>query len=147
MPPKTTVRTSESFRRAAKDIEAWAKKAKGGVGPSLRVAGEEIMTDVKASRPGRGVPVRTGALRSTGRVEGPTGEKKPVVTLSFGGAAAPYALDQHENLDYHHEVGEARYLVRGVERYAFNGSQAQKALKDSVDAATKAQWSKRKRMR
>lgn len=141
---KTTIRTSDSFNRAARDIREWAQNAKGGLGPSLRIAGEEIMTDVKSSRPGHGVPVDKGVLRSTGRVEGPTTGKQPEVSLSFGGAAAPYALKQHEETFYTHTVGEARYLVRGVERYAFNGGQARKALKDTVDAATREQRAKSK---
>jgi len=119
--------TKRSFQQAARYIEK-AQKRMGRAAPSgLRVIGEEIMTDVKASRPGAGVPVDTGALRSTGRVEGP---KNNVVILSFGGVAAPYALVQHEDMTLHHTVGEPRYLVRGVERWQAHGLSVSAAFKD-----------------
>jgi len=127
--------TKESFNRAAKQLERLNTSIKGRVPSGLRIIGEEIMVDVKASRPGRGVPVDKGTLRSTGRVEGPNGLGQ--VELSFGGAAAPYALVQHEDLSFHHTVGEARYLVRGVERWQAHGLSVSKALaelKAAVDA-------------
>ena len=111
----TTVR---SFRAAAKKIAVAARSLRDDFGWRLRVIGEEIMTDVKTSTPGHGVPVDKGALRSSGRVEGPTGtSEKPQVELSFGGSSAPYALIQHEVTTFHHTVGEPRYLVRGLERW------------------------------
>lgn len=43
------------------------------------------------------VPVDTGALRSSGRVEAPVLEGfQVVVSIKYGGAAAPYALWVHE---------------------------------------------------
>lgn len=112
------ISTTRSFNAAAKKINKAAQKMNGDLGPNLRIIGEEIMTDVKDSRPEHGVPVDQGTLRSTGRVEGPVGpQDSPTVSLSFGGAAAPYALMQHEITTYRHTVGEPRYLVRGVERW------------------------------
>lgn len=75
----------------------------------------EILTDVKVSRPNKGVPRDTGSLANSGRAT-PAGKCKAEVT--FGGAAAPYALVQHERTDYNHKLGEARYLIRGVERWS-----------------------------
>jgi hypothetical protein len=43
------------------------------------------------------VPVATGNLRASGRVERPeTGNGKASVEITYGGAAAPYALIVHE---------------------------------------------------
>ena len=43
------------------------------------------------------VPVDTGALRSSGRVEAPVmSGREIVVSIKYGGAAAPYALYVHE---------------------------------------------------
>lgn len=110
--------TTRSFNAAAKKINKAAQQMKGGFGPGLRMIGEEIMTDVKDARPNHGVPVDEGTLRGSGRVEGPVGPKaSPTVSLSFGGAAAPYALIQHEVTTFRHTIGEPRYLVRGVERW------------------------------
>jgi hypothetical protein len=117
--------TAASFRAAARKVESAGRKLGEKNISGLRRIGEEIMLDVKASRPGKGVPVDKGTLRGSGRVEGP---KNDEVTLSFGGAAAPYALEQHENTALRHRVGESRYLVRGVDRWAANGASVKAAL-------------------
>lgn len=125
--------TMRSFRKAAANINKAAKQFGADFGPALRAIGEEIMTDVKDSRPGHGVPVKDGHLRSSGTVKGPTGDvKTPEVSLTFGGAAAPYALMQHEVLRFRHKVGEARYLVRGLERWKATGSRAYKYFQNKM---------------
>ena len=131
-----SVKTEVSFRRAAERIGRLAdvltkQKLPGG----LRGIGEEIMTDIKSSAPGHGVPVDTGALRATGRVEQLT---PTLVELGFGDDAVDYALVQHERVDYQHTVGEARYLVRGVERWQPESSQAMKALQANAEAGVRA---------
>lgn len=103
-----------SLRRLKGDARRMMRSA-------VRAEAEEIMTDIKHSEPGKGVPKDTGALRDTGQVDGPSSDPLPQVTLSFGGPAAPYALVQHEDHTLHHDLGESRYLVRGVERRAMNG--------------------------
>lgn len=111
--------------------QARALKRGGG----MRVIGETIMTDVKASRPGHGVPVDTGVLRASGRVTGPDPDGS--VELSFGGASVTYALKQHENTALRHTIGEARYLVRGIERFnATGGKAAMIALRKQAALAT-----------
>ncbi len=124
-------RTQQSFKAAAKRIERLSTKLKKKNISGLRVIGEEIMLDVKASRPDRGVPVDKGTLRSSGRVEGP---KNDEVELSFGSAAAPYALEQHESVHLRHTVGEARYLVRGVDRWQKNGASVRRAMNELTRA-------------
>ena len=127
--------TIRDFKRAARRLELYGEQMFRPIGSGLRQIGEEIMTDVKASSPGRGVPVDTGTLRGSGKVEGPlsgTGD----VLLSFGGAAAPYALIQHE-VQYHHKIGEVRYLTRGVNRWRPHGSAAMEALKIQAEYAAK----------
>lgn len=67
---------------------------------------EEIMTDAK-----RLTPVDTGALRGSGHVRSPVVTPRMVaVTLGFGGPAIRYALVQHERTDFHHTVGQAKFL-------------------------------------
>jgi hypothetical protein len=108
-------KTRQSFAKAAKQIEKLAPAIHGKAISGLRLIGEEIMLDVKSSRSGAGVPVDEGTLRSTGRVEGP---KNDEVELSFGGAAAPYALEQ-----------QARYLVRGIDRWRRDGASVRRAMR------------------
>ena len=73
---------------------------------ALRSVGEVYMTEAK-----KRTPVDTGVLRSSGHVRGP--EKSGdtwQVRLIFGGPAAKYAAQVHENLTAHHAVGQAKYL-------------------------------------
>jgi hypothetical protein len=71
---------------------------------------EEALRIMAASQPL--VPVDTGLLRSTGRVEtenapGP----EAVVKLSYGGnGLAGYAVVVHERTDVNHPVGQHHYL-------------------------------------
>ncbi len=59
------------------------------------------------------VPVDLGPLRASGYVELPIikGDQVSVV-LGFGGPSAPYALTQHENMDFNHTTGGPKYLER-----------------------------------
>lgn len=125
--------TQRQFRAAAQRLRAAGALLDMEFEHGLFLIGEEIMADVKDSRPGKGVPVDTGALRSTGQVirdgagrkrisgrahVGKLAGKHAPVQLTFGGAGTPYALIQHENMRFKHKVGEARYLVRGMERWS-----------------------------
>jgi hypothetical protein len=58
------------------------------------------------------VPHETGTLEGSGDIE-PLGEGRIGVMVFFGGAAAPYAVIQHEDLTLHHANGrQAKYLER-----------------------------------
>lgn len=100
-------------------IHTMAAQAQPELGRQMRVDGEEIMTDIKDSRPGKGVPRDEGTLAGSGRVTGP--DESGAIGLTFGGAATSYALRQHEDLTLQHPLGEARYLVRGMERFVARG--------------------------
>lgn len=126
--------TRRSFRGAAKAIERLAKEMERRVPSGLRVIGEELKTDANASRPGHGVPVDEGVLRSTGRVTGPEGNE---VEWSYGGAAAPYAIVQHERLDFRHTVGEARWMIRAIDRWKPDGSAGMRALRENAEEAVR----------
>lgn len=127
--------TRENFRKAGEDIARYAKDLEGEVGGALFRIGEEIMTDVKDSGPNKGVPTDLGNLKNSGTVKLP--DANGDVRVGFGGPAAPYALVQHERLDFSHDEGEARYLVRGVERWEPGGSAAIAALKRNAEAAAR----------
>jgi len=100
-------------------LQQMAKDADPTLAVEMRRDGEQIMTDIKDTRPGRGVPRKDGILAGSGRVEGP--DAAGLVSLTFGGAAAAYALRQHEDLTLRHKLGEARYLTRGIERWVAKG--------------------------
>lgn len=99
-----------------------------------RIAGE-ILDDVSASRPGHGVPVaaeRGGPLRDSGAVI-QVSDTRAMVT--FGNSEVDYALDVHEDLDDFHEIGEARYLTRGLDRWQPGASNALRRFGRTTDSA------------
>ena len=77
---------------------------------ALYQGGSIIMTEAKHR-----APLDVGALRNSGYVTLPRREGGDVfVEVGFGGAAKAYAVKQHEELSYRHEVGEAKYLERAI---------------------------------
>jgi hypothetical protein len=131
-----SAKTGRSFLAATGKL----KEARRRVGTAFslfgaRAIGEEIMADIKNSSPGHGVPVDTGALRATGQVTVTGTGSRQHVMLSFGGAAVLYARIQHEVLWFRHKVGEARYLVRGMERWRRSTSRAWQALRGEIYSA------------
>lgn len=90
--------------------------------------GNEIMTDSK-----RRVPVDFGALKGSGYVTMPVADARTItVELGFGGPAKAYAVVQHERTEFHHEVGEAKFLENAIN--AASGGAARRV----VDLAHKA---------
>lgn len=137
--PKPTLQVSFiGFGEVAAKIQTMLNEAGETQSSGTRVGGEMIMTDVKASRPGQGVPRDKGTLGNSGRVSGP--DNKGRVALTFGGASAPYALFQHEVTKLLHKLGEARYLIRGVERFIADGGPAktQKRIMDTLIKSAKS---------
>ena len=62
-------------------------------------------------------PVDTGALRASHETERPVFSGADVsVTIKVGGPAAGYAVEVHEDLEAHHEVGEAKFLESALNR-------------------------------
>jgi len=81
---------------------------------ALYVGGEKVIGRAKEL-----VPVDEGILRGTGHVALPgLANGELVVTPTFGGPAAPYALVQHERMDFHHTVGQAKYLETAMQELA-----------------------------
>lgn len=124
--------TTASFRAAATRIRRAAVVLEKTGGHGALMIAEEILTDVKASRPGAGVPFDKGALARSGMAT-PVGRHGALI--SFGSSAVQYALVQHEVTTYRHKLGEARYLVRGLERWKEDGSSAMAALRVQAQMA------------
>lgn len=51
-------------------------------------------------------PVENGVLKNSCVIE----EHDDYIIVGYGGAASAYAAIQHENMAYHHDVGQAKYL-------------------------------------
>lgn len=128
-------RTRDSFEEAADAFASLEREMEEVADKSLFAIAEEIITESKARR----VPVDKGPLRASGHVER---RDENEVVAGFGGVAGTgnvdgdsnredvgYAVVQHERVDFSHEVGEARYLIRSVEAWRADGSAAMKALR------------------
>ena len=73
----------------------------------IRIAANKEIHDIAndlVNEAGSLAPFKEGILEGSGVVTGKAPVTSPLITLTvkFGGAAAPYALVQHENLDYFH---------------------------------------------
>lgn len=78
---------------------------------AVLVAVNDIALEV-AGKADELVPFDTGALSGSQRIEHAT-SRTLTATVSYGGPAAPYALVQHEDMDYRHAPGRtAKYLER-----------------------------------
>ena len=70
-----------------------------------------IITEAK-----KRAPLDVGTLRNSGYVTLPRRDGNDVfVEAGFGGAAKAYAVRQHEETSYNHEVGEAKYLQNAID--------------------------------
>lgn len=74
---------------------------------AMRAEAQRIMNESKKI-----VPVDTGALKTSGRVETPTVTATEIeVVIGYGGPAAPYAEIVHEDPDAQHAPGKTfKYL-------------------------------------
>ena len=80
--------------------------------PKRVVSAMYLEANIEMTESKKRVPVKTGVLRASGRVEQPVATPQGVsVELSYGGAAEAYALIVHEDLEMNHpNGGEAKYL-------------------------------------
>ena len=82
------------------------KLVQKAVGKAAYREGVTIMAEAKTL-----CPVDNGFLKASGHVRKPEYDGPRVsVTIGFGGVAEAYAVVQHENLEFHHTVGQAKYL-------------------------------------
>lgn len=93
-------------------LRAFQQRFPDRVAAALYQEAQIEMTESK-----RRVPVHYGTLRASGTVHRPTRDfrGRVRVALTYGGAAAPYAIYVHENLDANHDNppfkgGQAKYL-------------------------------------
>ena len=100
----------------AERLKKLAAKYPDAIGRALFVAGENIMRISKRDF----VPVDLGPLRASGHVRPPERGQGTMISVAlvYGGPSARYAIEQHENLDYQHTVGEAKYLEKPLKAAA-----------------------------
>jgi len=97
-------------------IKAFQQRFPDHVIRALRVEAEIEATEAKKRAPvysgkiGPGYPI-PGVLRASIHVEGPFREGRRIwAEVVAGGAAGAYAIRQHEELDWFHKIGQAKYI-------------------------------------
>lgn len=96
--------------RVAAELAGRLEAIRKAAAAAVYMGGQVIITEAK-----KRAPLDVGDLRGSGYVSTPRWDSDGVmVECGFGGSASAYALDQHENLTYRHDVGEAKYLERAV---------------------------------
>lgn len=101
---------AEMDRRLAKAIADRQQDA----GRALYALGAQVRDDSI-----RQTPLDWGELRNSTYETLPVFEGEGVVVeVGVGGAAADYAIVQHERLDFHHEVGNAKFLENAMNAMA-----------------------------
>lgn len=105
----TAIEGITNVMRRLKEVAAAHPEA---VGAGLFSVGNEIMAVAKDR-----CPVDQGVLRASGYVEArDTSDGTVVVELGFGGAAASYAVKQHEDLTLRHPGGgQAKFLESAID--------------------------------
>lgn len=118
--------------KGMKELRARLEKLKAdarlAVDRAVYVAGNAVMTEAKQR-----APVDFGTLRNSGYVTLPQEGK---VEVGFGGAAKEYALVQHEREDFHHEVGEAKFLENAIAATDVQGIVEQEMSRGIIDGDT-----------
>lgn len=87
----------------------------GAAGAGLYAAASRVMTTTKDGL----VPVDKGALTNSGYVTLPEASGEVVELESgFGGPAQDYAVVQHEEQSFQHEVGTHKFFEKGIQQEA-----------------------------
>ncbi len=85
----------------------WDKNADTKIAKKVFNVLKQTATEIKGLSQIR-CPVDSGTLRDSAVIK--SDATKYEVTVGYGGAASKYALIQHENMQYHHDVGQPKYL-------------------------------------
>ncbi len=118
-------RTIKSAAEASKRLRRLKARFTAAMDDFTIREAKELLTVIKDEW----VPVDQGDLRDSGRVERVKVNQHTRKTIvSFN---TPYAWEQHENLDYRHSVGTAKYVERPLLQ-AMNGMSTR--LADDVKA-------------
>jgi hypothetical protein len=100
-------------RESAANIAQMSKAARKRFFEVMVKLAEEVLQHSKDTY----VPFLSGALEASGRTEAFPG-RYPSVRIIFGNSDVPYALMQHENMDFQHpRGGSAKYLEYAVKDY------------------------------
>lgn len=95
------------YQAVARALEALADQAPDVMGDELFATMEDGVINPSLDL----VPVDLSPLKNSKFVEKPKKSRGSVsVSAGYGGPAAAYAEIQHENLEYRHTVGQAKYL-------------------------------------
>jgi ribosomal 50S subunit-recycling heat shock protein len=70
------------------------------------------------------VPVKSGALKATGRISVRVGEKQVTARIIYGDGDVRYAANVHEDLSAQHKNGQAKYVESVINETDFGAEVA-----------------------
>jgi len=104
-----------------RNLRSEMREVEGEAEDAMKEIAHEILREAKER-----VPVDTGNLKSSGEVRQSTSGEYTVVFT------AEYAMDQHENLTYHHDNGEAKFLENAIQ-VVINSNMVETIMQRHVD--------------
>lgn len=122
MADEIVIRTTANTELLVQSMRQWYVDAVGIMAIQLHDELEEVLQDIKDNYVPIGVPPKDphpGQLRDTGRVEPVVIDAQGNLTtgITFGDDNTPYARIQHENLQYRHTHGQAKYVEVPLRKY------------------------------
>lgn len=108
---------------AIHQVRQWYDEAMGVIRLEVKKDMDDLLDEIKEKY----VPIDTGALRDTGKVLPVEIDAAGNITtgIEFGSDTVVYARIQHENLEYNHPHGQAKYIEVPLRQYvARRGGQA-----------------------
>tara|TARA_B100000131_G_scaffold312388_1_gene346417 strand:- start:826 stop:1251 length:426 start_codon:yes stop_codon:yes gene_type:complete len=101
--------------QGVEDVRKILKTASPEMAMSVNQELHKIANEIKSESMGL-VPHDEGALRgsATLKIESKSGTLLKTFTVAYGGPAAPYALVQHENLDFFHPSKKRGGTSKGI---------------------------------
>jgi len=96
-------------KELAKKLESMSKELPKITREALKEIGAE-----KLALTSPRVPYKTGKLHDSGRFSVRVGEKQVMLTITYGGPDAPYAIRVHEDLEARHGGGRRAKFLESV---------------------------------
>lgn len=122
--PNITVRIT-GLNETSRNLSGMSRDIVQVLAGTINQEHEAIMTIAKER-----TPVLTGALRASGHVIPPVILRRSIKSVgAFGGPSAAYAVIVHEDLNAHHNVGQAKFYESAVRERRRN---VKAAVKEAV---------------
>ena len=98
-----------TFKSVLANWKSFQREVEAASAPALEDAAQVIF-----DRSQELVPVATGRLKASGKIESKKTSNGAVATISYGEGGPDYAVNVHEDLQVFHDDGQAKFLEHAV---------------------------------